>query len=175
MRCGSFHWTLPAFSNRALLLLCTIYSLPQNPNFVRRFFFRAILKELKADKESFELGKSLFYTFMLFLVQLLQSIFVGRYLFVTLLSFERHKYCIHAHFCRYGVSRSAVHVKSAIQTMIFRKTLALSAEARQKAEGNSDANILTLMRFHAHNVSSFLLVFHLLIWSAPLQILLYAA
>ena len=57
--------------------------------------------------------------------------------------------------------------------MIFRKTLVLSAEARQKAEGNSDAIIHTLMRFHAGNVSSFLLVFHLLIWSAPLQILLY--
>lgn len=64
-------------------------------------------------------------------------------------------------------------MKSAIQTMIFRKTLVLSAEARQKAEGNSDAIIHTLMRFHAGNVSSFLLVFHLLIWSAPLQILLY--
>jgi hypothetical protein len=63
-------------------------------------------------------------------------------------------------------------VKSAIQTMIFRKTLALSVEARQKAEGSSDAAIHSLMRFHASNVSSFLLVFHLLIWSAPLQILL---
>jgi hypothetical protein len=71
------------------------------------------------------------------------------------------------------VSRSAVHVKSAIQTMIFRKTLVLSAEARQKAEGSSDASIHKLMRYHASTVSNFLLVFHLLIWSAPLQILLY--
>lgn len=88
MRCGSFHWTLPVFSSRALLLHWTIYSLPQSPHFFRRFFFRAILKELKADQETFELGKSLFYTFMLFLVQLLQSIFVGRYLFAAQLAFS---------------------------------------------------------------------------------------
>ena len=57
--------------------------------------------------------------------------------------------------------------------MIFRKTLTLSAEARQKSEGKSDAAIHTLMGYHANNVASFLLVFHLLMWSAPLQILLY--
>jgi hypothetical protein len=56
--------------------------------------------------------------------------------------------------------------------MIFRKTLALSAEARQKNEGSADYITETLMR-HASKVSSFLHVFHLLIWSAPLQILLY--
>jgi hypothetical protein len=78
-------------------------------------------------------------------------------------------------FCRYGVTRSSVHVKTAIQTMIFRKTLALSAEARKKTEGNSDAVIYALMKYHASNVSSFLIVFHMLVWSAPLQILLYGA
>lgn len=57
--------------------------------------------------------------------------------------------------------------------MIFRKTLTLSAEARQKAEGKSDAAIHALLGFHANNVATFLLVFHLLMWSAPLQILLY--
>jgi hypothetical protein len=57
--------------------------------------------------------------------------------------------------------------------MIFRKTLSLSAEARQKTEASSDAAIYSLMKYHAGNVSSFLMVFHMLIWSAPLQILLY--
>lgn len=164
---------MQAFSSRALLLL---RANAERPHSTHRFFFRSILKELNADKEKFELGKSLFYIFMLFLVQLLQSIFVGRYLFAAQLIFHYYKPKLSIHppfFCRYGVSRSSVHVKSAIQTTIFRKTLVLSAEARQKAEGNSDAIIHTLMRFHASNVSSFLLVFHLMIWSAPLQILLY--
>jgi hypothetical protein len=57
--------------------------------------------------------------------------------------------------------------------MILRKTLVLNAEARRKAEGSSDSFIHALVRYHANNVASFLLVFHLLIWSAPMQILLY--
>ena len=88
MRCGSFHWTLQAFSSRALLLR---RANAERPHFTHRFFFRSILKELNADKEKFELGKSLFYIFMLFLVQLLQSIFVGRYLFAAQLIFQYYK------------------------------------------------------------------------------------
>jgi hypothetical protein len=51
-----------------------------------RFFLRAILKELNTSREKFEFGKSVFYIFTLFLVQLLQSIFVGRYLCTSQLS-----------------------------------------------------------------------------------------
>lgn len=56
----------------------------------RRYFLRSILKELNTDKEAFELGKTIFYIFMLFLVQLLQSVFVGRYLCATLNIPPRH-------------------------------------------------------------------------------------
>ena len=76
---------MQAFSSRALLLH---HANAERPHFTHRFFFRSILKELNADKEKFELGKSLFYIFMLFLVQLLQSIFVGRYLFAAQLIFQ---------------------------------------------------------------------------------------
>jgi hypothetical protein len=49
------------------------------PHRAHSYFFCAILKELNTTKEKFELGKSVFYIFTLFLVQLLQNIFLGRY------------------------------------------------------------------------------------------------
>lgn len=76
---GSFLWIFSVFCSRALrsrLINST------RPHLFRRFFLRSILKELKSGKENFELGKCLFFTFILFLVQLLQSVFVGRYLYI---------------------------------------------------------------------------------------------
>ncbi len=76
---GSFLWIFSVFCSRALR---SRHTNSTRPHLFRRFFLRSILKELKSGKENFELGKCLFFTFILFLVQLLQSVFVGRYLYV---------------------------------------------------------------------------------------------
>jgi hypothetical protein len=77
---GSFLWIFSVFCSRALRSRLTNSMFP---HLIPRFFLRSILKELNSGKENVELGKCLFFTFILFLVQLLQSVFVGRYLYIT--------------------------------------------------------------------------------------------
>jgi len=127
-------------------LMCALWKMPQDAfQFLQPVIFRKLLEELKKDRGHFDFGTSCFYVAMLFLVQLLQSICLARYF--------------------HGVFRSSVHVKSALQAMVFRKTLSLSAQSRQHSSA-----ALTLMNSDTSKVSDLLPYFHNMLWSSPLQI-----
>ncbi len=132
-------------------LKCALWKIPQDAfQFLQPVLFRKLLEELKKDRSQFDLGRSLFYVIVLFLVQLLQSICLARYF--------------------HGVFRSSVHVKSALHALVFRKTLTLSAQARQHSSA-----ALTLMNSDTSKISDLLPYFHNMLWSSPLQILVSLA
>ena len=132
-------------------LMCALWKIPQDAfQFLQPVVFRKLLEELKKGRDQFDFGKSCFYVAILFLVQLLQSLCLARYF--------------------HGVFRSSVHVKSALQAMVFRKTLTLSAQARQHSSA-----ALTLMNSDTSKVSDLLPYFHNMLWSSPLQIIVSLA
>jgi ATP-binding cassette subfamily C (CFTR/MRP) protein 1 len=132
-------------------LMCALWKMPQDAfQFLQPVIFRKLLEELKKDRSQYDLSTCLFFVAVMFIVQLLQSICLARYF--------------------HGVFRSSVHVKSALQAIVFRKTLTLSAESKQHTSA-----ALTLMNSDTSKVSDLLPYFHNMLWSSPLQIIVSLA
>jgi ATP-binding cassette subfamily C (CFTR/MRP) protein 1 len=132
-------------------LMSALWKIPQDAfQFLQPVIFRNLLEQLKKSRDEVDVVTCLFYVGILFLVQLLQSVCLARYF--------------------HGVFRSSVHVKSALQAMVFRKTLTLSAQSRQHTSSS-----LTLMNSDTSKVADLLPYFHNLLWSSPLQIIISLA